>query len=329
MRHKFGSLLILLISFCGGSEISNNEALKSSTTTTVTDLTTTTVTDSTTTSSTSTTTELLLSQTESYAQNNTLDQLVSNEMWNLFDADPPKSIYPEDLRKIEVLQTKLSDIYSEVQITSIYDEQTYQYHKKYCKENNITKCSLPYISDEHSYVTTTTTTTTTSVSPTITTQFTIPEPDSPDDKKVGEVNTFGTNDYNPTLLRDAGLISGDIFDTFVILLEIRNDTNQVPGPYFIRKGGNPCITEEGGCKVPDDFEEYLWIRGSFCSWDWELMEPTYTNSGFITTEGSNLVAKFYGCFEGESDFLLKIEPGATFRSYRTANPPAIVIEVDK
>ena len=59
------------------------------------------------------------------------------------------------------------------------------------------------------------------------------------------------------------------------------------------------------------------------------MESTWTNPGLITVEGSNLVAKFYGCFEGESDFLLKIEPGATFRSYRTANPPAIVIEVDK
>ncbi len=42
------------------------------------------------TSSTSTTTAVSLSQTESYAQNNTLDQLVSTEMWNLFDADPPK-----------------------------------------------------------------------------------------------------------------------------------------------------------------------------------------------------------------------------------------------
>jgi len=121
------------------------------------EVTTTTVTDSTTTSSTSTTTTVPLSQTESYAQNNTLDQLVSTEMWNLFDADPPKSIYPEDLRRIEVLQTKLSDIYPEVQITSIYDEQTYQYHEKYCKEYNITECSLPYISDDHSYVTTTTT----------------------------------------------------------------------------------------------------------------------------------------------------------------------------
>jgi len=107
------------------------------------------------TSSTSTTTAVPLSQTEAYAQNNTLDQLVSTETWYLFDADPPKSIYPEDLRRIEVLQTKLSDIYPEVQITSIYDEQTYQYHEKYCAEYNITECSLPYISDEHSYVTTT------------------------------------------------------------------------------------------------------------------------------------------------------------------------------
>jgi hypothetical protein len=101
------------------------------------------------------TTAVTLSQTEAYAQNNTLDQLVSTETWYLFDADPPKSNYPEDLRRIEVLQTKLSDIYPEVQITSIYDEQTYQYHEKYCKEYNITECSLPYISDEHSYVTTT------------------------------------------------------------------------------------------------------------------------------------------------------------------------------
>ena len=102
-----------------------------------------------------TTTAVTLSQTEAYAQNNTLDQLVSTETWYLFDADPPKSNYPEDLRRIEVLQTKLSDIYPEVQITSIYDEQKYQYHEKYCKEYNITECSLPYISDEHSYVTTT------------------------------------------------------------------------------------------------------------------------------------------------------------------------------
>ena len=157
-------------------------------------------------------------------------------------------------------------------------------------------------------------------------QLTIPEPESPNDKIEGE---GGTSDYNPTLLRDAGIITGDTFDTFVILLERRSENDLPPGWYSVKKGGNPCVTDEGGCKVPDDFIEYLNIRGAFCSWDWELMESTWTNPGLITAEGSNLVAKFYGCFEGESDFLLKIEPGATFRSYRTANPPAIVVEVDK
>ena len=47
------------------------------------EVTTTTVTDSTTTSSTSTTTAVPLSRTEAYAQNNTLDQLVSTETWYL------------------------------------------------------------------------------------------------------------------------------------------------------------------------------------------------------------------------------------------------------
>ena len=145
-------ILLLLVSFCGGSAEPVSTPVEEETIVTTSTSSTTTTTSS----STSTSTAVPLSQTESYAQNNTLDQLVSTEMWNLFDTDPPKSIYPEDLRRIEVLQTKLSDIYPEVQITSIYDEQTYQYHEKYCAEYNITECSLPYISDEHSYVTTTT-----------------------------------------------------------------------------------------------------------------------------------------------------------------------------
>ena len=157
-------------------------------------------------------------------------------------------------------------------------------------------------------------------------ELTLPEPESLDDKIEGE---GGTSDYNPTILRSAGIITGDTFDSFVILLERRTENDLPPGWYSVKKGGNPCVTDEGGCKVPDDFIEYLQIRGAFCSWDWELMEPTWTNPGLITAEGSSLVGKFYGCFEGESDFLLKIKPGSTFRSYRTTNPPAIVIEVDK
>ena len=136
---------LLFFSACATEETTPN---------TVPETTSTTVAETTTTTSTST---VPLSQTESYALNNTLDQLVSTEPWNLFDADPPKSIYPEDLRRIEVLQTKLLEIYPKVQITSIYDEQTYLYHEKYCAEYGISECSLPYISDEHSYITTTTT----------------------------------------------------------------------------------------------------------------------------------------------------------------------------
>ena len=160
----------------------------------------------------------------------------------------------------------------------------------------------------------------------------VPQPESPNDLIEGEVSTYGTGeDYSPTILRNAGIVVGDRFDIFVILLEKNNKNDLLPGPYTVIKGGNPCITDEGGCKVPDDFDEYLTIRGNFWCYDFELSQPTWPRppDSLITTEGSNLVAKSYGCFEGQSDFLLKIEPGATFRSYRTANPPAIVIEVDK
>ena len=160
----------------------------------------------------------------------------------------------------------------------------------------------------------------------------VPQPESPNDLIEGEVSTYGTGeDYSPTILRNAGIVVGDRFDIFVILLEKDNKNDLLPGPYTVIKGGNPCITDEGGCKVPDDFDEYLTIRGNFWCYDFELSQPTWPRppDSLITTEGSNLVAKSYGCFEGQSDFLLKIEPGATFRSYRTANPPAIVIEVDK
>ena len=68
-------------------------ATPETTSTTVQDTTTTTVAETTTTS----TITAPLSQTESYALNNTLDQLVSTETWNSFDADPPKSIYLEDV----------------------------------------------------------------------------------------------------------------------------------------------------------------------------------------------------------------------------------------
>ena len=143
----------------------------------------------------------------------------------------------------------------------------------------------------------------------------------------GEISTFGESydQARGSLIRGVRIRSfsssgSKNYDSFTIALEKNSKNDLLPGPYMVKKGGNPCITDEGGCKVPDDFEEYLWIRGSFYGRDW-------TAPDLITNEDSKLVGKFYGTFEGESDFLLKIEPGATFRSYRWDN--LIVIEVEK
>ena len=142
----------------------------------------------------------------------------------------------------------------------------------------------------------------------------------------GEISTFGESydQARGSLIKGVriGPASNDSknYDAFTISLEKKSNNDLLPGPYMVKKGGNPCITDEGGCKVPDDFEEYLWIRGSFYGLDWSAPD-------LITDEDSKLVGKFYGTFEGESDFLLKIEPGATFRSYRFDN--LIVIEVEK
>ena len=156
----------------------------------------------------------------------------------------------------------------------------------------------------------------------------LPDSAVPARRIEGEVSTFGES-YDQSrysLIRGAWISTGltrtidATYDAFIIEVEKTSDYDLLPGPYMVKKGGNPCITDEGGCKVPDDFEEYLWIRGSFSGYEW-------TAPNQITNEDSKLVAKYYGTFEGESDFLLKIEPGATFRSYRLDD--LIVIEVEK
>ena len=156
----------------------------------------------------------------------------------------------------------------------------------------------------------------------------LPDSAVPARRIEGEVSTFGES-YDQSrysLIRGAWISTGltrtidATYDAFIIEVEKTSDYDLLPGPYMVKKGGNPCITDEGGCKVPDDFEEYLWIRGSFSGYEW-------TAPNQITNEDSKLVAKYYGTFEGESDFLLKIEPGASFRSYRWDD--LIVIEVEK
>ena len=79
-------LIISLLFLCAcATPETTSTTVQDTTTTTVQDTTTTTVAETTTTTSTIT---APLTQTESYALNNTLDQLVSTETWNLFDADP-------------------------------------------------------------------------------------------------------------------------------------------------------------------------------------------------------------------------------------------------
>ena len=150
----------------------------------------------------------------------------------------------------------------------------------------------------------------------------------------GEISTFGAS-YDQARagkIRNAYIApgitrsNGITYDAFVIKIETNSENNLLPGPYLVRKGGNPCVTDEGGCKVPDDFEEYLRIRGSFVGYDYNEQKPTWKPE-IITNQDSKLVGKFYGTFEGESDFLLKIEPGASFRSYRSSD--SIIIEVEK
>ena len=162
----------------------------------------------------------------------------------------------------------------------------------------------------------------------------IPDSALPGRRIDGEISTFGAS-YDQARagkIRNAYIApgitrsNGITYDAFVIKIETSSEKNLLPGPYLVRKGGNPCVTDEGGCKVPDDFEEYLRIRGSFVGYDYNEQKPTWKPE-IITNQDSKLVGKFYGTFEGESDFLLKIEPGASFRSYRSSD--SIIIEVEK
>ena len=162
----------------------------------------------------------------------------------------------------------------------------------------------------------------------------IPDSALPGRRIDGEISTFGAS-YDQARkgkIRNAYIApgitrsNGITYDAFVINIETNSEKNLLPGPYLVWKGGNPCVTDEGGCKVPDEFEEYLRIRGSFVGYDYNEQKPTWKPE-IITNQDSKLVGKFYGTFEGESDFLLKIEPGASFRSYRL--PDSIIIEVEK
>ena len=91
-----------------------------------------------------------------------------------------------------------------------------------------------------------------------------------------------------------------------------------------------------GLFVPAGYEEewlYITINAQACkgfSIHAPCAERIYDNYEPITSPNSNLTALFNGQIDLiKSEFVLGIKPGSTFRSYRTANPPTLVIEVEK
>ena len=162
----------------------------------------------------------------------------------------------------------------------------------------------------------------------------------------GEVNTYQHPNYivfeqaSNALIKDARIIEGASFDSFVIELEKEVENDLLPGPYKISLCSNSTCTtqdtDEMGFIVPPGYEE-AWLAieiRALAVKGWQYNGPPdeiiYNNRDLITSPNSNLVGRFNGQpYERISYFVLGIEPGSTFRSYRTANPPSLVIEVSK
>jgi hypothetical protein len=162
---------------------------------------------------------------------------------------------------------------------------------------------------------------------------------SSDTAVEGEVNSSYISSYyieqeNFTVLTDVRIEIGSTFDSLVIESIKQSEENDLlPGPYSIQYGGTQTLYV-GMLEIPTDFEEYLIIRisatsGLFSDTDREFWVSTWAKERkLITADGSKLVAKFEPDQSGYY-FILKIEPGSNFRSYRTANPPSFVVEVEK
>ena len=172
------------------------------------------------------------------------------------------------------------------------------------------------------------------------------EATSSDSAFYGEVNSgIYTNERffeqaQDTLIKDARIIEGNTYDAFVIELEKEVENDLLPGPYRISLCSNEtCYTRddgEMGLFVPAGYEEewlYIAIYAQAVK-GWAYNGPAdeiiYNNYELITSPNSNLAALFNGQDSSTtSEFVLGIKPGSTFRSYRTANPPTLVIEVSK
>ena len=161
---------------------------------------------------------------------------------------------------------------------------------------------------------------------------------SSDTAVEGEVNSYQKSSYyfkqdGTAIIKNVRIENGTKFDSLVIELEKQNENDLLPGGYSIQRGNEISLYEGGYYEIPSDFNDHLTFRFSFSSiYNSDPEKPTWNKnwdwSDLITSEDSDLSAKFGGS-NGGYWFVIKIEPEATFRSYRTANPPSYVIEVEK
>ena len=137
------------------------------------------------------------------------------------------------------------------------------------------------------------------------------------------------------------IVKGDTFDSFIIDLDITQDSDLIPNsPYIARCDRETCtIDPEMGPFIPDYVEEWLYVsfpgysivRNSDGGWflDNERTASTFSGQRIVESDGPILYGRAYGEFEANLELSVGIVPGSIFRSYETANPQTIVIEVDK
>jgi len=176
-------------------------------------------------------------------------------------------------------------------------------------------------------------TTTTTLLETTTTTTTTTVPDFIDNDGAYK----GTTPY----INGIRIVKGDTFDSFIIDLDITQDSDLIPNsPYIARCDRETCtIDPEMGPFIPDYVEEWLYIsfpgysivRNSDGGWllDNEKTASTFSGQRIVESDGPILYGRAYGEFEANLELSVGIVPGSIFRSYETANPQTIVIEVDK
>ena len=137
------------------------------------------------------------------------------------------------------------------------------------------------------------------------------------------------------------IVKSDTFDSFIIDLDITQDSDLIPNsPYIARCDRETCtIDPEMGPFIPDYVEEWLYVsfpgysivRNSDGGWflDNERTASTFSGQRIVESDGPILYGRAYGEFEANLELSVGIVPGSIFRSYETANPQTIVIEVDK